>query len=377
MKLTTQYMTKNDCYKAGRKITPKAIMVHSTATPGVMAAEWYSRWNKSYAAREINTQVCVHAFVDDKDVFQYLPWDHRGWHAGGKANNTHIGFEICEPAGFKYAGGSTMVGYDVQANQEYFLKAYNNAVELCVMLCKEYGLTEKDIICHSEGYRKGIASNHGDVMHWFPKHGKSMDTLREDVKKALSPAPSQGNEYIVQRGDTLSAIAGKYSTTVEILVRLNNIANPNIISVGQKLAVPVNSSAPVQTETPNATIDAGTKVRITGDTYATGQLIPSWVKSEVYTVQQISGDRVLLKEIVSWVFIKDVVLTSSETPVTTTPKAVQVGSTVKVNGSTYATGQAIPSWVKTNTYTVQQISDNKALLKEIVSWVYIKDLILM
>jgi hypothetical protein len=25
-----------------------------------------------------------------------LPWDHRGWHAGGSANNTHIGFEICE-----------------------------------------------------------------------------------------------------------------------------------------------------------------------------------------------------------------------------------------------------------------------------------------
>jgi len=28
-------MTRNDCYPAGRKITPKGIMVHSTATPGV------------------------------------------------------------------------------------------------------------------------------------------------------------------------------------------------------------------------------------------------------------------------------------------------------------------------------------------------------
>jgi len=82
MKLFTKYMTQNDCYTAGRKITPKGIMVHSTAVPGVMAAEWFSRWNKSYKAGEINRQVCVHAFVDDKEVWQYLPWDHRGWHAG-------------------------------------------------------------------------------------------------------------------------------------------------------------------------------------------------------------------------------------------------------------------------------------------------------
>ena len=53
-------------------------------------------------------------------------------------------------------------------------------------LCKQYGLTEKDIICHSEGYKQGVASNHGDVMHWFPKHGKSMDTFRADVKNALA-----------------------------------------------------------------------------------------------------------------------------------------------------------------------------------------------
>ena len=52
-------------------------------------------------------------------------------------------------------------------------------------LCKEFNLTEKDILCHSEGYKKGIASNHSDVMHWFPKFGKSMDTFRADVKQLL------------------------------------------------------------------------------------------------------------------------------------------------------------------------------------------------
>jgi len=184
MKLITKYMTNNDCYKAGRKIVPKGIMVHSTAVPGVMAKGWFERWNKSYKAGEIDRQVCVHDFVDDTEVYQYLPWDHRGWHAGGHANNTHIGFEICEPAGFRYVN-NIMTGYDALKQEAYFRKAWENAVELCVMLCQKFGLCEKDIICHSEGYKMGIASNHADVMHWFPKHGENMDTFRAAVKRAL------------------------------------------------------------------------------------------------------------------------------------------------------------------------------------------------
>lgn len=43
--------------------------------------------------------------------------------------------------------------------------------------------------------------------------------------------------YTVQKGDTLSKIAKKYNTTVDALQKLNNIKNPNLIRVGQKLRV--------------------------------------------------------------------------------------------------------------------------------------------
>ncbi len=187
MKLTTKYMTNNDCYKTGLKIKPKGIMIHSTATPGIMAAEWFIRWNKSYKAGQINRQACVHAFVDDKEIYQYLPWNHRGWHGGGKANDTHVGLEICEPGGFSYSGGA-MVGYDVKKNEAYFRAAWRNTVGLCVYLCQEYNLTEKDIIGHVEGYRQGIASNSADPLHWFPKHKESMDSFRLAVKAELNKA---------------------------------------------------------------------------------------------------------------------------------------------------------------------------------------------
>jgi hypothetical protein len=60
-------------------------------------------------------------------------------------------------------------------------------------LCKQYGIRPERpyLICHSEGHELGIASNHGDVMHWFPKHGKSMDTFRAAVKAGLASGTEQ------------------------------------------------------------------------------------------------------------------------------------------------------------------------------------------
>ena len=186
MNLHKLILTENACYKAGRTITVKGIMVHSTGVnnpwlkryvgpdDGLLGKNQYNNhWNTYHPG---GREVCVHAFIGklaDGTIatYQTLPWNHRGWHAGGSANNTHIGFEICE---------------DGLTDYTYFQKVYREAAHLCAYLCKEYGLTEQNIICHSEGYKQGVASNHGDVMHWFPKHGKNMDTFRADVKALLN-----------------------------------------------------------------------------------------------------------------------------------------------------------------------------------------------
>ena len=54
--------------------------------------------------------------------------------------------------------------------------------------------------------------------------------------------------------------------------------------------------------------------------------------------------------------------------------AVRAGDIVKIKGSKYATGQKIPMWVKLKKHTVKSVNGNKALLKEINSWVYTADL---
>lgn len=189
MNLRKLIFTKCDAYKAGRKITPKGVMVHSTGANNPNLRRYVgpddgllgkntgnNHWNMP------GVGASVHAFIGKlKDggiaTYQVLPWDYKAGHCykgkNGSGNNTHISFEICE---------------DGLKDAVYFGKVYQEAVELTAMLCKEYNLDPmKDgvVICHSEGYKRGIASNHKDVMHWFPKHGKSMDTFRADVKALL------------------------------------------------------------------------------------------------------------------------------------------------------------------------------------------------
>jgi len=50
--------------------------------------------------------------------------------------------------------------------------------------------------------------------------------------------------YIVRRGDTLSAIARRFGTTVAAIVAANRIPNPNLIFVGQRLLIPFGAPPP-------------------------------------------------------------------------------------------------------------------------------------
>ena len=188
--IETQFLTENDCYKAGRTIVPKGVMVHSTGVAQPDPEVFLRQWNHA------GVELCVHGIISERRIIQTLPWDHRGWHAGagtdGSANNTHISFECCEPAGHTYHGG-TMVGYDPPKNQAYFEQVYHNAVTLCAALCRQYHLDPLKpgvVLCHAEGYQQGIASNHADVLQWWPKHGVTMDDFRQAVQQELDKEES-------------------------------------------------------------------------------------------------------------------------------------------------------------------------------------------
>ena len=206
MKIIKSILTKNPCYKAGKKIAVKGGVLHSVGCPQPSAEVFVKNWN-----REDYDRACVHAFIDGKtgDVYQTLPWNHRGWHSGqgkkGSANDTHFGVEMCEPATIEYTGGSTFICNDYEDTKYVVKKTYESAVELFAKLCKEYNLNPLEkgvIVSHKEAHALGIASNHGDPEHLWKQLGMSytMDTFRQAVKKEMEGEATTNVLHRVQVG---------------------------------------------------------------------------------------------------------------------------------------------------------------------------------
>ncbi len=197
MQLIEYYSVNNPCYKNNvnkldsRYTTfqnrgPQGLMLHSVGCSQPSAKVFADRWNRT------GIEVAVHAVLQaDGTVYQCLPWNYRGWHAGSTANNTHVGVEMTEPSQITYTGGSTFTVSDKAAAQEQAKGTYQTAVQLFAQLCKEYNLdplAQGVIISHHEGYLQGVASDHGDPEHLWKGLGLSytMDGFRKDVKAAMS-----------------------------------------------------------------------------------------------------------------------------------------------------------------------------------------------
>lgn len=202
-----QCMMKNStCYKSTRQMKVLGILWHSTGCNNpnlkryVQPHESDSNYNEMIALigknnynndwNHINHQAGLNAWIGklaDGSVttLQTMPWTYRPWGCGsgknGSCNNGWIQFEICE---------------DGLTDANYFNKVYKEACELTAYLCKLYninphgtvkvnGVQVPTITCHADAHALGMGSNHGDINHWFPKFGKSMTTVRNDVAELL------------------------------------------------------------------------------------------------------------------------------------------------------------------------------------------------
>lgn len=236
MKIVESIMTKNPCYTAGRKITVKGLMLHSVGCSQPSAAVFIGLWN-----RESYGYSCVHGIIDANDgtVYQTLPWDHRGWHAGGSANDTHIGVEMCEPDCIRYGAGGSFTCTDTDRAKEMVKRTYEAAVELFAKLCKEYGLdplADGVIVSHAEGYKKGIASGHGDPEHLWNGLGVgyTMDAFRKAVKAAMGKAETTTSKVESTVNITLKVLrnGSKHPEVYALQAMLNSYINAGLVVDG-------------------------------------------------------------------------------------------------------------------------------------------------
>ena len=240
--------TQSTCYKGTKKFTPVGILWHSTGannptlkryiqpSDAKPAADTYSKakwlevlgtntnkndWN--HITREAGLNCWIGKLANGTvTTVQTMPWDYRPWGCGsgskGSCNNGWIQFEICE---------------DGLTDATYFNKVYKEACEITAYLCQLYninpngtvtvnGVKVPTITCHQDAHKLGFGSNHSDVNHWFPKHGKSMATARADVA-ALLKASTPTNESVTTAGTyKLVVDVNKYSTSADAKAKTNS-----------------------------------------------------------------------------------------------------------------------------------------------------------
>ena len=312
--------TNSTCYKGTSIMTVKGVLWHSTGTnnpnlkryvqPSDNAPdkdEWIkllgknsygNDWNHTSVQAGLN---CWIGKLADGTVttVQTMPWNYRPWGCGsgnkGSCNNGWIQFEICE---------------DGLTDKAYFDKVYKEACEITAYLCKLYnidphgtvtvnGVKVPTILCHADSHKLGLGSNHGDVNHWFPKHGKSMATARDDVAELMGgktsviepvkPEPEVVKEmYRVRKDwDDPKSQIGAYTD-------LNNAKKAcdkagEGYEVYNSKGVAIYPNAPVVEETKPVTpvvsdFKVGDAVSLVAEaTYADGKSIPGWLfKSKLY-----------------------------------------------------------------------------------------------
>ena len=229
MIIIEHFSKKNDCYRsnvsqADHRYTtfqtrgPIGLMLHSVGCPQSSAKVFADGWNVP------GKEVAVHAVLQaDGTVYQCMPWNYRGWHAGGQANNTHIGVEMTEPDQIRYTNGGNFTCSDLKAARAQAEGCYKTAVDLFAMLCEKFRLDPmRDIISHAEGAKRGIASNHADPKHLWKGLGMSctMDTFRAAVKAKMeadnkndhSDNKQEENEMMT-REQILAAMGDQYINT--------------------------------------------------------------------------------------------------------------------------------------------------------------------
>ena len=335
-------MTNSTCYKGTRKMNVLGVLWHSTGANN----PWLKRYvqpsdNASDRAElieligkntygndwnHINRQAGLNCWIGklaDGTVatVQTMPWDYRPWGCGsgskGSCNNGWIQFEICE---------------DALTDKTYFDKVYKEACEITAYLCDMYDLDPNGtvtmngvkvpvILCHADSYNLGLGSNHGDVLHWFKKHGKTMADVRKDV----------------------AALMGSASTDT-----------------------PTTPTTPVQPETP-----------VTTEMY---RVRKAWAdsKSQIGAYRDLNNAKVACDKAGAGYYV----FNSAGKAVYPVVDKLEVGDEVTlVSGAKYTSGATPKPWVYTSTLYVRELRNNDTVAVistkktgDITGVVYVKDL---
>lgn len=318
-------------YKCPYAMDPIGICIHNTANDA-------SARNEIAYMKSNYNEVSFHIAVDDVEAIQAIPFNRNVWAAGdggrGLGNRRYIHVEIC----YSRSGGPR------------FIEAEKRAAKEIAALLKQFGWGIDRVKKHQDFSGKYCPHRTLDM-----GYQRIIDMIKAELGSANPSNPVSPSKTPTVSGAYYRVVAGSYSVKANADAMVNQLKNDSInafllsvkandgktyyrviagsykdranaekemnklIAKGYNAFIAVyndnNERVPSNPQpAPSLSISVNSKVNIrnSASIYATGQTIPSEQKgSKIHTVQQISGEKALLQEIFSWVYLKDLVLAGS------------------------------------------------------------------
>lgn len=184
-------------------LSPRYLVVHSTANPGASAANHVSYWRNSPA-------YAVH-YVMDLDgsvVYQTMSTSSKAWHVGG-GNSVSYGIELCEAT-----------------NAEDFERQWSEAVKWCGDQLMSRGWDVSRLYSHDEARVTWGGTDHTDPNPYFQRFGHSWAEFESDVAAYMGSGAvpdidaSEGGSAAQGSvsGYADAGFAGTYTCTVDSLL---------------------------------------------------------------------------------------------------------------------------------------------------------------
>lgn len=296
IKIIQDFIPKGRKNRPGYPMTPKYITIHETGSFGKGAnAKAHAKYIKSDDAA--NRPASWHFTVDDKVIYQHLPLNENGWHAGdggsGTGNRQSIGIEIC-------------VNSDGN-----FEKAVQNAQWLVRKLMVEFNIPIENIKQHYDWSGKNCPytirktpncwKNFLDGLKDKPKEDNTSKVLyrvqtgafknKANADALLAKVKAAGfDTYMIQADGLYKVQVGAFS------VKSNADAMAKKLkSKGFDVYITTKSGTPAGQTSPTPTIKVGSKVKVKkgAKTFEGGNLA-SFVYNQIYNVIQMNGNRIVI-----------------------------------------------------------------------------------
>ncbi len=169
LKIIQDFIPAGNSNRPGTKLTPTLITIHNTdnASPGANAAA-HAKYQKGADARK--REVSWHFTVDDQAVYQSLPTNELGWHAGSKAGNR------------------SSIGIEIRMNPEMDVaNGYRRAAVLTAVLAFQHGISVANgIVQHNHWTGKDCPV----VLRHRPGAWEAFLADVKTIRKELKPVPA-------------------------------------------------------------------------------------------------------------------------------------------------------------------------------------------